>query len=94
MQLKRGCGCLTLILGLINAIVVMVVIIQAFQKTGTLLASLVLAAVFASNVAVCFMAGLSSVRRARTGTLPEGGEAEGETEGETEGDGESEGEDQ
>jgi hypothetical protein len=84
MKLNRGCGCLTLVLGAINVFVVISVLIGIVSnKTGVGI-GLAMVVVFVGNVAVCVFAGLGSVRRAQTSTLPGGGEADELAEGEDE----------
>jgi hypothetical protein len=86
MKFKPGCGCLALVLGVVNALISLSVIygiIQGSINTGVALGMLV---VFAGNVAVCFRMGLPAIRA--------GGRKESDEASEGEGGGEQEGKDE
>jgi len=82
MKSKFGCGCLVLVLGVVNALISLSVIygiIRGNINTGVALGMLV---IFAGNVAVCFRMGLPEIR---AGGRKESDEAsEGEDGGEQE----------
>ena len=86
MQLKPGCGCLVLVLAAVNAFVAISALVGFIQgKTGAAV-SVIMLAIFVSNVALCTMVGVQSIR-SRKVEMPSSTEGE-----ETEDAGEDEGE--
>ena len=86
MRINRGCGCLALVLALINVFVIISVIMGLVSNKTDVGIGLVMIVVFIGNVAACAMVGLPSLGR-RTASEPaadEGAEevvaAEGEDE--------------
>ena len=63
MRLNRGCGCLALVLALINVFVVISVMVGVVGGSTSLAMGMTMAAVFVGNVAACVMVGLPSLRR-------------------------------
>jgi hypothetical protein len=65
MRNSRGCGCVVLVLGLINLLIVVTLIYGLFSLEGSLAFTLLMLAVFVANVAVCAMTGRDMLRRNR-----------------------------
>lgn len=66
MKLRPGCGCLVLVLGVLNLLLVLLVVIGLVRGTmnrSPLAITMLL--VFVSDVIVCFMVGLAAVRLGR-----------------------------
>jgi hypothetical protein len=83
MKLKRGCGCLLLVLALINLILLVSGIVAATGGSTSWSVTLVIIAVMGANMAVCLMLGLTSLRGApAAGVSDEASDAEqGDSEG-------------
>jgi hypothetical protein len=83
MKLKRGCGCLLLVLALINLILLVSGIVAATGGSTNWRVTLVIIAVMGANMAVCVMLGLASLRGApAAGVSDEVSDAEqGDSEG-------------
>jgi hypothetical protein len=80
MRLNRGCSCFVFVLAATNVMLFAGAIIAVVNKTTSLLpAGLFMMAVFAANVAVCLMMGLTSVRARRIFTSTASAEGEDES---------------
>jgi len=77
MKQGRGCGCLVLILGMLNLLVALSVIYGIIAVENTAVpTSLLMVGLFAGNVAACLMLARSTLRR-ETFTSP--GDSEGDS---------------
>ena len=66
MKLRPGCGCLVLVLGIMNALIVFLMIYGLIRGTmNRAPLPIVMLIVFASDVIVCLMVGLAAVRSGR-----------------------------
>jgi len=76
MRLKPGCGCLVLLLAAVNAFVTISALVGFIQGKTSAAVSVLMLAIFVSNVALCTMVGVQSIR-SRKVEMPsstEGGE--------------------
>jgi hypothetical protein len=92
MRLKPGCGCLVLVLAVVNAFVAISALVGFVQGTTGAAVSLFMIGIFVSNVALCTMVGVQSIRSRRV-DAPSSADGEeigdaGEDEGEETGDAE------
>ena len=95
MRLKPGCSCLVLILAALNAFVAISALVGLVQGKTSAAVSLLSLAIFGSNVALCTMVGVQSIRSRNTSADAQGIGGTGGDEGEDTGDAAAnEGEDQ
>jgi uncharacterized membrane protein len=90
MKLNRGCGCLSLILAVVNALVVFSVLYTMISGNVAPLLAVLMMVVFAGNVAICLVTGLPSLRRTGGVTSTVSDQGEDVDAGELEGEGEDE----
>jgi len=89
MKLKPGCGCVLILLAIVNLVLVVSALFSIFrqasetpvQPSKLLLASSAL--IFSANVAVCVMLGLASLRGVSFGRRSAEQDADGSTAGES-----------
>jgi len=67
MRLKPGCGCLALVLAGLNAFVTISTLVGMVQGTSSVGIALFMLVVFVSNVALCIVVGLQTIRSRNTG---------------------------
>jgi hypothetical protein len=88
MRPKRGCGCVVLVLAVVNFLILISLFYSiAAGSGGNIATSLLMAAVFVANMAVCVMLGLPALRRRGVG-MEQGTEAAEDAEPQTEEEGE------
>jgi uncharacterized membrane protein len=73
MRVKPGCGCVLLVLALINALIAVTMIWSLATSPESIGLSVLMLMVFIANVAVCAMVGLAALRN-RPGIMPRSGD--------------------
>ena len=86
MKLRPGCGCLILVLGLINLVFLLSAIVGAARQTSlsSTVLSILMVVVFIANVVVCALVGWAALRSRKqapsVSTVEEGSGSESEGE--------------